>query len=176
LSKTINDPIGILFNFDAYLVISLPQLQALYSPPAQGLPQLQANIHHAKGPHDHCQVQYDRLKTKGIWGAKPSNNEKIVAMTNSFNALKGLLKLDPKLSATAKEDNKDNNKGKQKKKKKNTNFCCEKKSDKMWKKEPPKEGDKNKKKVGKYTYHWCKHHMAWTVDKPTDCLLRKQHK
>jgi hypothetical protein len=30
--------------------------------------------------------------------------------------------------------------------------------------------------VGKYTYHWCEHHMAWTVHKPTDCLLGKQHK
>jgi hypothetical protein len=30
--------------------------------------------------------------------------------------------------------------------------------------------------VGKYTYHWCEHHMAWTIHKPTDCLLGKQHK
>jgi hypothetical protein len=44
----------------------------------------------------------------------------------------------------------------------------------MWKKEPPKEGDKKEKKVGKYTYHWCEHHMAQTVHKPADCLLRKQ--
>jgi hypothetical protein len=25
-------------------------------------------------------------------------------------------------------------------------------------------------------YHWCEHHMAWTVYKPADCLLGKQHK
>jgi hypothetical protein len=35
---------------------------------------------------------------------------------------------------------------------------------------------KRKKEVGKYTYHWCEHHMAWTVHKPTNCLLGKQHK
>ncbi len=33
-----------------------------------------------------------------------------------------------------------------------------------------------KKEVGKYTYHWCEHHMAWTMHKPTDCLLGKKHK
>ncbi len=30
--------------------------------------------------------------------------------------------------------------------------------------------------MGKYTYHWCKYHMAWTVHKPANCLLGKQHK
>jgi hypothetical protein len=25
-------------------------------------------------------------------------------------------------------------------------------------------------------YHWCEHHMAWTVHKPANCLLGKQHK
>jgi hypothetical protein len=27
-----------------------------------------------------------------------------------------------------------------------------------------------------YTYHWCEHDMAWTIHKPVDCLLGKQHK
>ncbi len=43
-------------------------------------------------------------------------------------------------------------------------------------KEPPKDGEKLKKPVGKYIYNWCKHHMVWTVHKPADCLLGKQHK
>ncbi len=30
--------------------------------------------------------------------------------------------------------------------------------------------------MGKYAYHWCKHHMARTVHKPANCLLGKQHK
>ncbi len=37
-------------------------------------------------------------------------------------------------------------------------------------------GEKEGKKVGKYTFNWCEHHMAWTVHKPADCLLGKQHK
>jgi hypothetical protein len=40
-------------------------------------------------------------------------------------------------------------------------------------KELPKDGEKHKKQVGKYTYHWCENRMAWTV---ADCLLDKQHK
>ena len=39
-----------------------------------------------------------------------------------------------------------------------------------------KPGKERKKEVGKYTYYWCKHHMAWTVHKPANCLLGKQHK
>ncbi len=53
----------------------------------------------------------------------------------------------------------------------------EQKKDEVWKKEPPKAGEsKEGKKVGKFTFNWCKHHMAWTVQKPADCLLGKQYK
>jgi hypothetical protein len=53
----------------------------------------------------------------------------------------------------------------------------EQKKDEAWKKEPPKAGEsKEGKKVGKFTFNWCEHHMAWTVHKPADCLLGKQHK
>ncbi len=48
--------------------------------------------------------------------------------------------------------------------------------DEAWKKELPKDGQKREKEVGKYTYHWCEHHMAWTMHKPANCLLGKQHK
>ena len=47
---------------------------------------------------------------------------------------------------------------------------------KSWKKVPPKSGDSKEKKQGDYTYHWCEHHMAWTVHKPADCRLGKKHK
>ena len=53
----------------------------------------------------------------------------------------------------------------------------EQKKDEAWKKEPPKAGEsKEGKKVGKFTFNWCEHHMAWNVHKPADCLLGKQHK
>jgi hypothetical protein len=59
---------------------------------------------------------------------------------------------------------------------KNTSNQHKQKKDEAWKKEPPKDGEKHEKQVGKYTYHWCEHHMAWTVHKPADCLLGTQRK
>ncbi len=45
--------------------------------------------------------KFDFLKTKGKWGAESPDDEKIVATTAKITALKGKLKLDPKLSAIA---------------------------------------------------------------------------
>jgi hypothetical protein len=120
--------------------------------------------------------KFDWLKTKGIWGEKSPDNKRIVAMTAALNALKGQHKFDPKLSAIANEGKKKGNKRDKKKNKKNTYYWREQKKDEAWKREPPKDSEKRKKEVGKYTYHWCEHHMAWTVHKPADCLLGKQHK
>jgi hypothetical protein len=50
--------------------------------------------------------KFDWLKTKGLWGAKSPDDKKIVAMTCALNALKGQLKLDPKLSAISNEGEK----------------------------------------------------------------------
>ncbi len=98
-------------------------------------------------------------------------------MTAALNLLKGQLKLDPKLRAIPNEGKKKGDKRDKKKNKKNTYYQPEQKKDEAWKKEPPKDGEKHKKKVGKYTYHLCEHHMAWTVHKPANCLLLgKQHK
>jgi hypothetical protein len=99
-------------------------------------------------------------------------------MTTTLSTLKGQLKLDPKLRAIASKGNKKGDKKAKKKKenKKNTPNRHEQKKDEVWKKKPPKDGEKNKKQVGKYTYYWCEHHMAWTVHKPANCLLSKQHK
>jgi hypothetical protein len=41
-----------------------------------------------------------------VWGAKSPYDKKIVAMAAMINALKGQLKLDPKLSAIAKDKKK----------------------------------------------------------------------
>jgi hypothetical protein len=117
--------------------------------------------------------KFDWLKTKRLWGAKSPDNKKVVGMTATLN----VLKVDPKLSAIANEGKKKgDNKDKSKKNKKNTSNRWEQKQDEAWKKEPPKDGERHEKQVGKYTYHWCEHHMAWMVHKPADCLLQKQHK
>jgi hypothetical protein len=50
------------------------------------------------------------------------------------------------------------------------------KKDEAWKKVPPKDSKKKTQEVGKFTFNWCKHHMAWTVHKPLDCTLGQKHK
>jgi hypothetical protein len=80
-------------------------------------------------------------------------------MTATLNVLKGQLKLNPKLSAIANEGKKKSGKKDKKKNKKNTYNRWEQKKDEAWKKELPKDGEKHDKEVGKYTYHWCEHHM-----------------
>jgi hypothetical protein len=86
-----------------------------------------------------AKAKMDYLKLKGKWGAKSSNNEKIVAMAAEITALKGQLKLDPKLSAIAKEGKKKGNKGdnsekgKKWKNNKNTSNKKEQKRDETWK-------------------------------------------
>ncbi len=47
------------------------------------------------------------------------------------------------------------------------------KQDEAWKKIPPKQGEPLTKKVGKKEWHWCEHHMAYTIHKPADCCLGK---
>ncbi len=101
-------------------------------------------------------------------------------MSATINALKGHLKLDKKLTDIA--DGKGGGKGGEKggggakKNKKNTSNKTFLKKDKEWKKVLPKDGEKTSKEVGKYTYHWCVHHMAWTVHLPAECRLGKQHR
>jgi hypothetical protein len=97
-------------------------------------------------------------------------------MTAALNALKCQLKLDPKFSAIANEGKKKGDKKDKKKNKMNSYNRREQKKDEAWKKELPKDGEEREKEEGKYTYHWCEHNMAWTVHKPANCLLGKQHK
>jgi hypothetical protein len=102
-------------------------------------------------------------------------------MAAEINALKGQLKLDPKLSAIAKDNKKkddkgDNKKDKKTKNKKDTFNKKFQKRDEECKKVPPKDGDPKEKQVGSFTFQWCKHHMAWTAHKPQDCRLNPKHK
>ncbi len=102
-------------------------------------------------------------------------------MAAEINALKGQLKLNPKLSAIAKDNKKTDDKGdskrdKKKKNKKDTSNKRFQKKDEEWKMVPPKDGDPKEKQVGRFTFQWCKHHMAWTAHKPQDCRLNPKHK
>jgi len=170
---TLDDPIGILF--EAYLLVPcynfVKYIGTKHDEYLDG--NLTSLTHEAM--MSMAKRKFDFLKTKGKWGAKSPDDEKIVAMAAEIKSLKGQLKLDPKLSAIAGKG--DDKKDSKKKNKKNTNNKREQKKDEAWKKEPPKAGEsKEGKKVGKFTFNWCEHHMAWTVHKPADCLLGKQHK
>jgi hypothetical protein len=46
--------------------------------------------------------KYDYLRTKGMWGAKSPDNEKIVAMAAALTNFKGKLEFDDKLAAIKK--------------------------------------------------------------------------
>ncbi len=172
---TIDDPIGILFK--AYLIAPCHNFKMyIHQQHKDYLDGKLTSITH-KALMTSAKRKFNWLKTKGIWVARSPDDKKIVVMTAALYALQGQLKLEPKLSTIVNEVNKKgNNKDKQKKNKKNTSNQCEQKKDEAWKKEPPKDSEKQEKQVGKYTYHWCEHHMAWTVHRPTDCLLGKQHK
>lgn len=40
-----------------------------------------------------------------------------------------------------------------------------------WKREPPKRGEPNTKKVQGRTLHWCQYHKLWAAHNPSDCNL-----
>jgi hypothetical protein len=136
---TLDNPIGILF--EAYLLVPCYNFTKYISTKHDDY--LDGNLtgltHQAL--MSMAKRKFNFLKTKGKWGAKSPDDEKIVAMTAEITALKGKLKLDPKLSAIAgKGEEKDNAKKSPKKKrnKKDTSNKREQKKDEAWKKEPPK--------------------------------------
>ena len=45
--------------------------------------------------------------------------------------------------------------------------------DEVWKKVPPQAGGTLTKQIRNKNFHWCEHHMAWTVHKPLDCRLSR---
>jgi hypothetical protein len=113
--------------------------------------------------------KYDWLRQKGQWGAKSPNDKKIIAMASQINALKGNLKADKNLEDALNDDKKTRNK-------KNRGNKTRQKEEEAWKKIPPKDGDKKSKEVGKHTFHWCEHHMAWCMHLPSECHLGMQRK
>ncbi len=96
---TLDNPIGILF--EAYLLVPCYNFTKYTSTKHNDY--LDGNLtgltHQAL--KSMAKRKFDFLKTKGKWGAKSPDDKKIVAMTAKITALKGKLKLDPKLSAIA---------------------------------------------------------------------------
>ena len=122
--------------------------------------------------------KFNYLHTKGTWGARSPNDDKIIAMTATINCLKGQLKLSPQLAAAGGEQDGDgkSKKGQKMRNKTSTSDRVRQKKDKAWKKVPPKDSKKKEKVHDKRTYHWCVHHMAWTMHSPSKCCLSTEHK
>jgi hypothetical protein len=121
--------------------------------------------------------KYNWLQMKGIWGAKSLNDKKIMAMATEIQTFKGHLKAKKKLGDALKEGGKRKKKGNSKtKNKKKNGDKAKQKEDEEWKKVLPKDGVKKSKEVGKYTYHWCVHRMAWCMHLPANCRLGKERK
>jgi hypothetical protein len=113
-----DDPIGILFK--AYLVVPCHNFKMYICHQHKDyLDGKLTNITY-KALMTSAKHKFDWLKTKGLWGAKSPDDQKIVAMITARNALKGQLKLDPKLSTIANEGKKKGDKRDKKKNKKNT--------------------------------------------------------
>jgi hypothetical protein len=175
---TVDDPIGLLF--DAYSVVPCHNFKEyIRHHHDDWLDETLTGIIHETlmtFPTHKCNY----LKTKETWGAKSPGDEKIVAMLAALNALKGHPKPDDKLGDVIKGKDKGKRKGKggdkKTKNKKNTGKKAQQKEDEAWKTVPPNDGDKKSKEVGKYTYHRCKHHVAWCINKPSECCLGKQRK
>ncbi len=120
--------------------------------------------------------KFNYLHTKSTWGAKSPDNDKIIAMTAAFDTLKGQLKLSPQLAAAGGKNDGKPKKGQKTRNKKNMSDRVKQKKDEVWKKVPPKEGKKKEKVHDKHTYHWCMHHMAWTMHSPSKCHLGTEQK
>jgi hypothetical protein len=90
-------------------------------------------------------------------------------MAAQINALIEHLKANKNLKDALNDDKKTRNK-------KNMGDKTRQKEDEAWKKIPPKDGDKKSKEMGKQTFHWCEHHMAWCMHLPSECRLGHQRK
>jgi hypothetical protein len=97
---TVNDPIGIIF--EAYSVVPCYNFTTYMKRQHDNYLNGKLTVTH-KALMASAKAKMDYLKRKGKWGAKSPNDKKIVAMAAKITALKGQLKLNPKLSAIAKE-------------------------------------------------------------------------
>jgi hypothetical protein len=106
-----------------------------------------------------AQQQYALMKTKGNFMKSQVIEYEIVAMRSKMVQLKGKLALSKNVDQAG-----------TKKTGRGTNKQCQKR-DAAWKKVPPKAGKPLTKSIRAKDFHWCEHHMAWTVHLPADCRL-----
>jgi len=181
---SIDDPVGILF--DAYQAIPCSGFRAYITRKHdQFLDGELKNLTHETlmaAAND----KYTYLVNKGLW--KSTSKDDYVAMSAKLEKLKGQLKLAPKLVQKAAESGKKSAGGKSNKQgagggkkqvktknKKNNRDRRAQALDEELKKKAPSAGEPNTKTSNGKTYHWCHHHMAWTIHQPSDCRLGLEH-
>ncbi len=106
-----------------------------------------------------AQQRYALLKTKGTFMKSQTIDHEIVAMRAEMVDLKGKLALSKNVEQAGTDKKGDDTKKKKQKK------------DEEWKRIPPKAGEPVIKQIRNKDFHWCEHHMAWTVHRPSDCRL-----
>jgi hypothetical protein len=104
--------------------------------------------------------RYNLMVERNEWSLKTPKKDEIIVMQAELDNLKGQLALTTKTKAAAAADKVPDTKL--------SNKNCQKK-DKAWKKIPPASGEAQTKKIGNKDFHWCIHHMAWTVHCPKEC-------
>ena len=83
----------------------------------------------------------------------------IVAMKAKMVDLKGKLALSKKVEQAGTDKKGDGTKKQHQRK------------DEAWKRVPPQAGEPLTKQIRNKDFHWCVHHMAWTVHLPSNCRL-----
>jgi hypothetical protein len=106
-----------------------------------------------------AQQRYRLMKTKGIFMKSHAIDHEIVAMKTEMVQLKGKLALSKDVEQAGTEKNGERTEKQYQKK------------DKAWMKVPPQAGEPLTKQIRNKDFHWCVHHMAWTVHLPSNCRL-----
>jgi hypothetical protein len=106
-----------------------------------------------------AQKRYTLMKTKGTFMKSQAIDHEIVAMKAEMVDLKGKLALSKNVEQAGTDKKGDGTKKQRQKK------------DEAWKRVPPQAGEPLTKQIKNKDFHWCVHHMAWTIHRPTDCRL-----
>lgn len=117
--------------------------------------------------------KYNSLVQLGHWGGTTKDQQHIVALQAQLDDMKNsTLRISKALSDRKTPYTNNKKKGDKKNKKDFGNKRAQKK-DAAWKKIPPKAGEPKTKVSKGRTYHWCHHHMCFTIHTPTECELGK---
>jgi hypothetical protein len=100
---TVNDPIGILFL--AYQVIPCYHFKSYINRMHEDYPDGKLATLTHESLVGMAKSKFNNLHTKGTWGAESPNDDKIIAMTATFDTLKGQLKLSPQLADAGGKNN-----------------------------------------------------------------------